>query len=146
MFNIEESQFGFYHCHVTTPSGPAVIKKALNYKGPYFGNLWDKYEKSVIISCSAAGGFLVLATALCCLYDYKYPDEDDKDDNPKNAVDSDQGEYNFALANEAYDATGDDMPGKSPGYIDTGYSTEPVITVDGSMKKRNQILEASTAL
>lgn len=72
---IQETQFGFYYCVVEKGSVQYTIKKALNYKGPYFGSLWDKYEKNVIVSCSATGAFLVLAISLCALYTYKYPDE-----------------------------------------------------------------------
>lgn len=70
---IQEFQFGFYHCIVEDSQGVKhTIKKALNYKGPYFGDLWKKYENNVIISCSAAGGFLILAIILWVFYEKKY--------------------------------------------------------------------------
>ena len=59
--NINERQFGFYYCLVKSDGKIQVVKKAINYTGPYFGNLWPKYRMNVIIGLSAAGIFVVLA-------------------------------------------------------------------------------------
>ena len=56
----QEEHFGFYHC-ITLDNNDTVhvVKKGVNYKGAYFGDLWDVYRMNVIIGCSAAAGFVV---------------------------------------------------------------------------------------
>ncbi len=69
---LQESQFGFYHCVVTVGADVHVIKKAINYRGPYFGDLWPKYRMNTIIGCSAAGGVLVICLFFMLIQAFRY--------------------------------------------------------------------------
>ena len=73
---VQEPQFGFYHCHVQdgneTHPTHHVVKKAINYKGPYFTDLWDKYRMNTIIALSAAGGLLLIIICIYVVYVFRY--------------------------------------------------------------------------
>jgi len=76
---IDAIHFGFYYCIIETKADNTlvVVKKAVNYKGPYFGEFMDNYYWNVIVGGSAAGAvFVILAlacaiNALCCDRDYQ---------------------------------------------------------------------------
>ncbi|ELT89326.1 hypothetical protein CAPTEDRAFT_225776 [Capitella teleta] len=69
---VQENQFGFYYCIVSNHNNTFTIKRALNYKGPYFGDLWEKYEDNVIVACSSSVAFAVLSIFFCVVYEKKY--------------------------------------------------------------------------
>ena len=60
IMNVQGEHFGFYLCVVHADGLDYIIKKAVNYRGPHFTNLWDDYEDNVIVACSAAGGLIVI--------------------------------------------------------------------------------------
>jgi hypothetical protein len=62
VLNVTTDDFGLYHCMMETTDGLTYMNRlGINVKGPYFEDLWEKYETNVIIGVSAFGGFLVLA-------------------------------------------------------------------------------------
>lgn len=81
VFLVQERHFGFYHCVFSNRSSGdggssvEVIKKGLNYDGPYLGDLWPLYEKPVVIGCVAAGIFAALFAVLCVVYEARFHEE-----------------------------------------------------------------------
>lgn len=88
VFLVQERHFGFYHCVFSnrssgrdgggsgsSSSSVEVIKKGLNYDGPYLGDLWPLYEKPVVIGCVAAGIFAALFAVLCVVYEARFHEE-----------------------------------------------------------------------
>ena len=69
--NIHEDHFGFYTCRTSSGNMKHAVKRSVNVKGAYFGDLWLKYRMPTIIGLSAACGFLVISVSLCLLYNYK---------------------------------------------------------------------------
>ena len=89
---VQEQHFGFYHCVLTpefngSSSAPRIIKKALNFKGPYFGDLWNFYRDSVIAGLVCFFVFAGVGLAAIIFYEVKYQgaDEDDEKDEKENA-------------------------------------------------------------
>ena len=83
---IHERQFGFYYCHVKDSGQCHVIKKALNYKGAYFTDLWDKYKDNTMVGLIAAGSLLLIIVVCWVIYEFRYipyserPSADEDDD------------------------------------------------------------------
>lgn len=79
VFLVQERHFGFYHCVFSNRSSGGgsveVIKKGLNYDGPYLGDLWPLYEKPVVIGCVAAGIFAALFVVLCVVYEARFHED-----------------------------------------------------------------------
>ena len=74
---IQEAHFGFYYCvRERNPDDVYVIKKAINYKGPYWGDLWEKYETNTLVGLSASGGFLALCILIAITFHFRYHDDD----------------------------------------------------------------------
>ncbi len=84
-FLVHQEHFGFYYCvrGNETNGNIFVIKKALNFKGPYFGDLWKKYETNVIVALSSSGSFLVLVILTGLTYHFRYRGDDVSDDDVK---------------------------------------------------------------
>ena len=75
--NSQEEHFGFYHCVVYSAPDTYVIKKAVNYKGAYFGDLWDVYRLNVIIGCSAGAGFLAACIVIFVVHHFFFDHGDE---------------------------------------------------------------------
>lgn len=58
LFIVTEYHFGFYYCLVEQGGEEIMVKRAVNYQGPYFDDLWDDYRLNTIVGCSAALIFL----------------------------------------------------------------------------------------
>ena len=69
---VQPQHFGFYYCTITKDGATKVIKKALNYNGPYWGDLWEEYESNFIIAFSASGGFLVILLGVMLIWHFRY--------------------------------------------------------------------------
>ena len=67
--NIDEVHFGFYYCirRIEAEGKDVVIKKALNYKGAYYGDLWERYQENVIIGGICVGVIIVLVLLACMI-------------------------------------------------------------------------------
>jgi len=66
---VQPEHFGFYYCFVDSASGQHhVVKRALNYRGAYYGDLWLKYKWNVIIGGASAGGVVVAAVLLAVVH------------------------------------------------------------------------------
>ena len=85
---VQEDHFGFYYCTIYDSGTYIYVKKALNYKGPYFGDLWDTYEMNFIIGLSAAGGFLLACLVIFVVHHFFFSssDPDYEPDNSRVAV------------------------------------------------------------
>ncbi len=85
---IQPQHFGFYYCVLIdgTTNQKYVVKKAVNYDGPHFGDTWEMYEMNVIIGVSSAGGFLVVAFMVYFVYSHQYRENEmeDNDDDSSN--------------------------------------------------------------
>lgn len=82
---LQEPQFGFYHCHLTNGVIEHVVKKSINYEGPYFGDLWAKYEMNVIIGLSAGGGMLLIIIVCYVVYRFRYEEPETGDPEDKKS-------------------------------------------------------------
>ncbi len=72
---VQPEHFGFYYCVTndnTSSNSEYVVKLAVNYEGPYWGDLWKKYETPTIVALSASGGFLVLAILLAITWHFRW--------------------------------------------------------------------------
>ena len=65
---VQERHFGLYYCVLKTSGKHYIIKRALNYRGPYFGDLWPKYKWNVISGCGTAGGVLAAAVLMAMVH------------------------------------------------------------------------------
>ena len=96
--NVTPDFFGIYHCVMLRDDGTLyLVKWGINMKGPYFQNLWDKYEMNVIIGFSAMGGFLVLAGLVIGVYQFRWidPDEELKKQAKKEAEEKEEGKVAY---------------------------------------------------
>lgn len=130
MENITVDDLGQYNCILepasafSNPNYWYLARLGLNIQGPYFENLWDKYEINTIIGISAGFGFLAMAVATVLVYHYRYQlDQEDTcsahGSSSKDSVELDksQGSPNNILNakmetkpqiyNEAFDETGE---------------------------------------
>ena len=74
-FLIQEAHFGFYYCirsRVLNPDDVIAIKLAINYQGPYWGDLWEKYETNTIVGLTASGSFLALVIIVMITWHFRY--------------------------------------------------------------------------
>ena len=60
LFIVTENHFGFYYCLVNVNETQLMIKRAVNYKGPYFDDLWDDYRMNTIVACASSLTFLAI--------------------------------------------------------------------------------------
>jgi hypothetical protein len=75
--NVTKEDLGLYHCMLTAENVTWYLCRAgLNAGGPYFEDLWAKYDLNTIIGISAFFGFLALAIATWLLYHFRYIDPD----------------------------------------------------------------------
>lgn len=78
MYLLQEQHFGLYYCavHTEDTNGKVldnfIVKKGVNMRGPFFGDLWEKYKLNTIIGGSAAGGFLLFAILIAIVYHFRY--------------------------------------------------------------------------
>lgn len=92
-FLIQEAHFGFYYCVKQDFNGDVrVIKKAINYKGPYWGDLWEKYETQTIVGLSASGGFLAFVILIGITWYFRYQGDVTDEDESKYHRSSDYQE------------------------------------------------------
>jgi hypothetical protein len=117
--DVTRAEIGQYHCMLrrmlneTYFTGWYLARLGLNAQGPYFEDLWDKYETNTIIGISAGFGFLALAIGAMLVWHFRYEsppdDEDDKQTNgtpPYMAYDEDsktEKPVATTYSNEAYD-------------------------------------------
>lgn len=60
--SVSIEDLGLYHCMMLTDDYLIFMNRmGLNVKGPYFEDLWEKYETNTIIGVSSFFGFLILA-------------------------------------------------------------------------------------
>ena len=72
---VQEAHFGLYYCIMKSPSGKhVVVKRGLNYQGPFFGDLWPKYRLNVIIGLGAAGTTLAAVVIVSLVYTFRFQD------------------------------------------------------------------------
>ena len=112
-FLIQEAHFGFYYCirsRVSNTDDVIAIKLAINYQGPYWGDLWEKYETNTIVGLTASGSFLALVIIIMITwhfrYDTKEPEVDRKDDviSEKGSVAHSGGYQEFGgYTNQAFE-------------------------------------------
>lgn len=99
---VQERHFGFYHCVVTINKETKIVKKALNYHGPYFGNLWQIYKKNTMIGGIAGGSMALILICCSIFYTFKYNEKDEKiekeikDDQP-NSVGHENSGYEITF-------------------------------------------------
>ena len=64
-----------------------LVKWGLNMQGPYFEDLWQKYQLNVIIGLSASGGFVILVVLVMLIYTFRWqpPVSDDLTTNTIDA-------------------------------------------------------------
>lgn len=63
-----------------------LVTVGLNVRGPYFEDLWKKYDMPVLIAFCALGGFLLITALLILLYVFLY--QSDSDDDSDSSSDS----------------------------------------------------------
>lgn len=75
---VQEAHFGFYHVHGNDTDGNwKAVKLALNYQGPFFGDLWEVYRMNTIVGCSSAAAFLLITAVTYLIYEWKFVDDQD---------------------------------------------------------------------
>ena len=84
---IQEAHFGFYYCIRSSAADPddvVAVKLAINYQGPFWGDLWEKYETNTIVGLTASGSFLALVIIVMITWHFRYnskePEVGHKDD------------------------------------------------------------------
>ena len=83
--DIARTDLGLYHCLLRQANNDLfMVKWGLNARGPYFEDLWEKYQTNFVISVSAAGGFTLLVLATCLIYQYRYVDPEEYTDSTGN--------------------------------------------------------------
>ena len=79
---VKEEHFGIYYCVATDSNDPDskyVIKRALNYEGPTFGDMWPKYRRAAGIALGTCGGWVAFWIIGVSVYYLKFArDEDSK--------------------------------------------------------------------
>jgi len=118
--NITINDLGQYHCMLRANDTWLLARLGLNAQGPYFEDLWNKYELNTIIGLSSGFGFLALAIATMLVYHFRYISPLDEDDVVKQntatsmfgaGTMSEMSEPNGAgTFNKAYDG---DLPAES---------------------------------
>ncbi|CAD5114830.1 unnamed protein product [Dimorphilus gyrociliatus] len=104
---VQERHFGFYHCVVKVGNDgkKIIVKKALNYHGAYFGNLWSTYKKNTMIGGIAGGSMALILIVCSIIYTLKFEDKDNEI-QPDNDTGSIKEETNNAsYTNEGYEVT-----------------------------------------
>lgn len=91
--NITRDDLGQYHCMLrikyneTELSDWYLARLGLNAQGPYFEDLWDKYETNTIIGIAAGFGFLALALGAMLVWHFRYiPPPEEEDDKQNNGT------------------------------------------------------------
>jgi hypothetical protein len=90
VYNITRDDLGQYHCMLrvkyneTEYSDWYLARLGLNAQGPYFEDLWDKYETNTIIGISAGFGFLALALGAMLVWHFRYISPPDEEDDKQN--------------------------------------------------------------
>jgi len=127
--NLNQRQFGFYYCVVRTSDNETiVVKKGINYLGPYFGNLWPKYRMNVIIGLSAAAIFLVFMIVCCAVAAYcgRHPETDEVKAESHGVVKrTRRNSPNMATSSESYGLKRRDVT-SFPGYDESDVIREEV--------------------
>jgi len=88
--NVTVEDLGQYHCMMRVynesdfPIDWYLAILGLNAQGPYFEDLWDKYELNTIIGLSSGFGFLALAICTMLVYHFRYISLDEDDDTKSN--------------------------------------------------------------
>ena len=89
---IQEAHFGFYYCIRSTSDDDTIaIKLAINYQGPYWGDLWKKYETNTIVGLTASGSFLALAIIVMITWHFRYDSKEPEVDHRKDDVIEENG-------------------------------------------------------
>jgi hypothetical protein len=88
--NVTIDDLGQYHCMMRiyvneTPTDWYLGRLGLNAQGPYFQDLWDKYELNTIIGLSSGFGFLALAIGTMLVYHFRYISPPDEEDESKSS-------------------------------------------------------------
>jgi hypothetical protein len=81
--NITRDDIGQYHCMLKYPTINSsedwyLARVGLNAQGPYFEDLWDKYELNTIIGISAGFGFLACAIAMMVIYHFRWRGDEEE--------------------------------------------------------------------
>ena len=65
--------FGVYFCVVINneDNSAVAVKRGLNVNGPYFGDLWVKYQSNTLAGCLSVGIFLLIAVILVVIYVFR---------------------------------------------------------------------------
>lgn len=116
--NLNQRQFGFYYCVVQSAGGDTiVVKKAINYRGPYFGNLWPKYRMNVIIGLTAAAVFFVFIVVCCVVAAYceRTPEENAKEEPRQDIRRTKRSSPEISSSGENYGLKRRDVT-STPGY------------------------------
>lgn len=121
VFLVQERHFGFYYCvfYNSSTGGVEVVKKGLNYKGPYFGDLWPTYEKAVVIGSTAAGICIALFTVLCLIYEIKFHKEWEEEFDQAKIY-----QEEMEIAKDGQTATTNSAIYSNPGYADDVEGTQ----------------------
>merc|ERR1712150_43936 len=76
---VTKADLGFWHCIMerrdingTLIRSDALQKIGLNVKGPYFEDLWAKYQRNTTIGLGAGFGFAVFAVVLCMAWQFRW--------------------------------------------------------------------------
>jgi len=105
--NVTREFHGIYHCVMLTDTDDIfMVKWGINMKGPYFVDLWDKYEMNVIIGFSAMAGFLVMAAIVLGVYHFRWIDPVQEKDNTSEVK---VAHINQGYLNGAYTEPKDDF-------------------------------------
>jgi len=87
--NVTIDDIGQYHCMLRVRLNFSewadwyLARLGLNAQGPYFEDLWDKYELNTIIGISSGFGFLALAVGAMLVYHFRYISPLDEEDETK---------------------------------------------------------------
>jgi len=141
--NVTVDDIGQYHCMLMLPgvqewAGCYLARLGLNAQGPYFEDLWDKYELNTIIGLASGFGFLAAAVATMLIYHFRYIDEQDetKSSSAKSSTASRVDTKSDALGpngagtyNKAYDGDTSLPPDSDPS---TSENSVPVDQDDGT--------------
>ncbi|ELU02408.1 hypothetical protein CAPTEDRAFT_208831 [Capitella teleta] len=106
--NVEKADFGLYHCMMITEDDLTYMNRlGLNVKGPYFEDIWDKYETNFLIGVCAFGSFLFLALSSMYAYQHRWESTSDEMEFAKGSNNGLAGYTNEAIDNDyAIDAIG----------------------------------------
>ena len=118
-FRIQEAHFGFYYCIRGVEGGGGggeeegvmAVKLGINYQGPYWGDLWAKYETNTIVGLTASGSFLAIVIIIAVTWHFRVDGA---------GTYGDKGSKAWGLGEERGGAGGA-TPGDGGGYTNLGF-------------------------